>query len=206
MNVICVRNLARCLIAMAAFASSLVSAADAPANAASSWITLLDGAYPQTLTNWNRIGVDNWRIEDGAVVADKLLVNDSNFLITKQSYGDFKLTAEFWIDDKAHAAMLLRCLDPYRVHPRNSYVINLDDNDANYGTGSIVNFVKVSPALKVSGHWNTLAVTAQGTHIVVAVNGTKTIDMVDSTFPAGLLALQYSGGVVKWRKVLIQPL
>jgi hypothetical protein len=30
--------------------------------------------------------------------------------------------------------------------------------------------------------------------------------MIDSAFPSGLLALQYGGGVVKWRKLAIRPI
>ena len=36
----------------------------------SGWVTLLDGSNPSTLANWNRLGDANWRVEDGAVVAD----------------------------------------------------------------------------------------------------------------------------------------
>jgi hypothetical protein len=32
------------------------------------WTTLLDA---KTMGDWNKVGVSNWRLEDGAVVADK---------------------------------------------------------------------------------------------------------------------------------------
>jgi hypothetical protein len=39
--------------------------------AGAGWITLLDGANPQTQANWNRNGDANWRDEDRAIVTDE---------------------------------------------------------------------------------------------------------------------------------------
>src|SRR2546427_11606728 len=46
------------------------------------WVTLLDGANPKTLDNWNRIGDANWRAEDGVIVADK---GKGGHLVSKNS-------------------------------------------------------------------------------------------------------------------------
>ena len=59
------------------------------------WVTLLDGSNPKTLDNWNRIGDANWRAEDGAIVADK---GKGGHLVSKNSYKDFQIRAEFWAD------------------------------------------------------------------------------------------------------------
>ena len=60
---------------------------------------------------------------------------------------------------------------------------------------------------KAAGKWNTYEITAQGSHLVVVLNGQKTIDAQDSTHnPGGPIALQYGSGVVKFRKVQIKPL
>ncbi len=176
-------------------------------SADSEWITLLDGSAPASLNNWSRIGVDNWRIEDGAVVADKRIVNDDNFLISNKPYADFELRAEFWVDAAAKSGILFRALDPYRVHPRNSYDLMICDGCGDgYGTGSIVNFAAVKPPVLAAGKWNNIDITAEGKHIVVVVDGVKTVDMIDSAFPAGLIALEYGGGTVKWRKIQIKPI
>jgi len=57
------------------------------------WITLVDGTTG--LDNWNRIGDANWRAADGAIVADK---GTRGFLVSKSSYKDFQIRAEFWAD------------------------------------------------------------------------------------------------------------
>ena len=54
------------------------------------WTTLIDGATG--LDNWNRIGDANWRAADGAIVADK---GKGGYLVSKNSYTDFQIRAEF---------------------------------------------------------------------------------------------------------------
>jgi len=55
------------------------------------WITLIDGQ--KGLENFNQIGTANWRAEGGAIVADK--AKGSSHLVTKNSYKDFEIYAEF---------------------------------------------------------------------------------------------------------------
>ncbi len=51
---------------------------------------------------------------------------------------------------------------------------------------------------KAAGKWNTYEITAQGSHLVVVLNGQKTADVQDSKHNAGgPFALQYGSGVVK---------
>jgi hypothetical protein len=65
------------------------------------WVTLFDG---KNLDNWNQIGDANWRLEDGAVVADK----GDGFLVSKNDYADFQLRAEFWVDADANSGIFIR--------------------------------------------------------------------------------------------------
>ena len=72
------------------------------------WITLFDGS---TLDGWNTIGDANWTLADGAVQAD----SGTGFLVTSESYGNFQLTLEFWVGDKANSGVFIRCADPSQV-------------------------------------------------------------------------------------------
>ena len=38
------------------------------------------------------------------------------------------------------------------------------------------------------------------------MNGEQAVDVNDSTFPAGPIALQYNAGTIKFRKLMIKPL
>src|SRR5829696_8528463 len=133
------------------------------------WITLLDGANPKTLDNWNRSGDVNWRAEDGAIVADK---GKGGHLVSKNTYKDFQIRAEFWADQTTNSGMPKR-----------------------------------------GGKWNNYKITAKGAQLTLVFNGMKTVDVQNSQFTEGPLALQFAnrekgalGGAIKWRKVQIRPL
>jgi hypothetical protein len=184
------------------------------AQAGAGWVTLLDG---KSLDNWNKVGDADWQIEDGAVVADK----GNGFLVSKDSYGDFQLRAEFWVDDDANSGIFIRCTDPEKVTGKTAYEVNIWDKrpDPTYGTGAIVDVAKVSPMPKSAGKWNVYEITAKGPTFTVVLNGQKTVDGAqDSKLASGRIALQHGlglkddkgiasdKGVVKFRKVEIKPL
>jgi hypothetical protein len=180
---------------------------EANGQAAAGWTTLFDG---KNLENWNQIGDANWQIEDGAAVATK----GNGFLVSKNSYGDFQLKVEFWVNDAANSGVFIRCGDPQKITGANAYEVNIYDQrpDPLYGTGAIVNVAKVDPMPKAGGKWNTYEITAKGSHMTVVLNGTKTADAEDAKLKSGAIALQYGAtavkdaGIVKFRKVEIKPL
>jgi hypothetical protein len=166
------------------------------------WVTLFDG---KSLDNWTQIGDANWKLADGVVAADK----GNGFLVSKDSYGDFQIRAEFWVDDEANSGIFIRCTDPAKVTAKNAYEVNIFDKrpDPSYGTGAIVDTAKAGIVLKAGGKWNVYEITAKGPRFDVTLNGTKTVDGAnDSQHAKGNIALQYGAGVVKFRKVEIKPL
>jgi hypothetical protein len=174
------------------------------------WTTLIDGTAG--LDNWNRIGDANWRAEDGAIVADR---GKGGYLVSKNSYKDFQIRAEFWADHTTNSGVFLRCADPGKISATNAYEVNIYDRrpDPSYGTGAIVDVAKVSPMPKAGGKWNTYEITAKGSQLIVVLNGVQTVNTQNSRFAQGPFALQYGsvpkaahGGVIKWRKVQIKPL
>jgi hypothetical protein len=175
------------------------------ASGQSGWVQLFDG---KSIDTWDKVGDANWRIVDGAIEADK----GNGFLVTRNSYKDFQLRAEFWADHKVNSGIFIRCTDPKKIGAENAYEVNVYDErpDPSYGTGAIVNFAKVSPMPKAGGKWNVFEITAQGDTLTVILNGQKTVDgLKDSKFSAGPIALQYgtnSTGAVKFRKVEIRTM
>ena len=174
------------------------------------WTTLIDGT--KGLENFNQIGDANWRAEDGAIVADK---GKGGYLVSKNSYKDFQIRAEFWADTTTNSGIFLRAADPKKIGADTAYEVNVYDMrpDPSYGTGAIVNVAKVAPMPKAGGKWNTDEITARGTNLVVVLNGQKTVDVNDSKLAQGPFALQFGsgpqdapGGPIKFRKVEIKPL
>ena len=175
------------------------------------WITLLD-ANPRTLENWNRVGDANWRIEEGAVVADK---GKGGFLVSKNSYSNFQVRAEFWADHSTNSGVWIRAGDPTKITTANAYEVNIYDQrpEPSFGTGAIVDLAKVSPMPKAGGKWNTYVITAEGPRLMVDLNGQRTVNITDHKLAAGAIALQFGsgpnnapGGAIKWRKVQVRPL
>jgi hypothetical protein len=176
------------------------------------WITLLDGSNPKSLDNWNRIGEANWRAEDGAIVADK---GKGGHLVTKNSYKDFQIRAEFWADHTTNSGIFFRISDPKQIGSKTAYEANIYDQrpEPEGGTGAIPNVANVSPMPKAGSKWNTYEITAKASHLMVVLNGTKTVDVQHAQFTEGPISLQFSnrekgspGGAIKWRRVQIRPL
>ena len=166
------------------------------------FVTLFDGS---DLNQWKPVGNANWRLQDKLLQAEL----GGGFLVSRQNYQDFQLKAEFWVDDAANSGIFVRCTDLQNITATNAYEVNIYDQrpDPSYGTGAIVNVAKVSPMPKAGGHWNSYDITFQGEHMVVYLNGVKTVDTQDSRLSAaGPIALQYDKGVVKFRNIRIKAL
>lgn len=171
------------------------------------WVTLIGAG--KALENFDRVGDANWRVEDGILVADKGTGN--SYIVSKNSYSDFELKAEFWADPTTNSGIYLRVQEPANVTDTNSYEVNIYDRhpDQTYGTGAIVNFARVIGSPKAGGRWNTYEVTARGPEIVVTLNGVRTAELEHGAFGRGPIALQYNanpGGAIRWRRVIVKPL
>ena len=72
------------------------------------WTALFDG---KNLDQWDGDGTASFVIEDGAVTAkdkkDPKAV--ASYLITKKSYKDFAIRAEFWVSNDANSGIFIRC-------------------------------------------------------------------------------------------------
>ena len=176
------------------------------------WQTLVGGQ--RGLENWNRIGEANWRPEGGAIVADK---GKGGFLVSKTSYGNFEIRAEFWAETDTNSGIFIRCSDPVNVTAATCYEVNIWDirPEPKYGTGAIVDVAAVPVPIKntAGGKWNSYEITAKGAQLTVKLNGVQTAAAEDSKHAAGPFALQMGpgvkgvqGGPIKWRKVQIRPL
>jgi len=195
------------IIAAVTFTAALAGCSAMHGGSGGGWTTLIDGA--RGLENFDRVGDANWRAEDGAIVADHKDSKPSAFLMTKDSYGDFELRAEFWVSHDANSGIYMRCANGAAPTDTTCYEANIYDErpDPSYGTGAITNFVKVNELNRAGGQWNVFEITAKGGHLAVKLNGKQTAVYDDANkMKNGPFGLQYAGGVVKFRKVEIRPL
>ena len=170
------------------------------------WTMLIDGN--RGLDNLNRVCEANWSGTDGAVQASQG-GKDAAFLVTRTAYKDVMIRAEFWASDDANSGIFFRCQDPAKITDENCYEANIFDQrpDPTYATGAIVKVAKLNaPMIKAGGQWNTFEISARGTRLVVVLNGVKTVDMDDAKLASGPIALQWSRGTIKFRKLEVRSL
>jgi hypothetical protein len=171
--------------------------------------TLLDGT---NLDNFDQAGNANWRVGPGEQGGGSTVYADlgNGFLVTKQSYDDFRLRAEFWADEPANSGIFIRCDDPQEPGANSCYEVNIFDTrpDPTYATGAIVNVpgATVDPMPKAANKWNVMEIEARGPQLTVRFNGEQTVNVEDSTHARGRIALQRGAGKIMWRKVEIQEL
>jgi len=180
------------------------------------WETLIDGE--KGLENFDRVGDANWRAEGGAIVADK---GKSGFLVSKKSYKDFEIRAEFYAEADTNSGVYIRCSSRQKLSGTKAdtcYEVNIWDirPDPSYGTGAIVDVAAVPVPLqnKAGGRWNTYEITAKGPLMTARLNGVQTASGQHTKLQEGPIGLQYAaggangaqGGPVKWRRVQIRPL
>jgi len=179
-------------------------------NSATGWDTLIDGE--KGLDNFNRVGDANWRAEGGVIVADK---GKGGHLVTKKSYKDFQIRAEFYAESNTNSGIFIRISDPNKPAAVTAYEVNIWDTrpEPKYGTGAIVDVAAVSPMPKAGGKWNTYEITAMGAQLTVVLNGVQTVNVENSKFAQGPFSLQFGagakgapGGPIKWRKVQVKEL
>lgn len=181
------------VIALALFALS--------AQSGTGWVTLFNG---KDLSNFNQVGTANWQIVDGAVQANM----GAGYLVSKENYTDFEIKVEFFSGNGGNSGVYMRCLDGTKITDKTCYEANVYDKrpDQSGRTGGIPNYAKPIAIVDAEGKWNTYEITMRGDHIVVVLNGTKTVDAHDGTLKSGPIALQYQAGDIKIRNVQIRKL
>ena len=164
-------------------------------------VTLFDGTH---LNNFNMVGTANWKLADGIVEA----TSGSGFLVSKETFGDFEIRVEFWVDEAANSGVYMRCQDANKITDMTCYEANIFDKrpDQSGRTGAIVHVAKPLAIVDAGGKWNIYEITAKGPQLTVRLNGTVTAQAEDKKLTSGPIALQYMAGTVRFRRVQIRRL
>jgi hypothetical protein len=167
------------------------------------WVTLVDS---KSMGDWDRIGAANWRMDDGALVADGRADKTNAYLVGKTSYTNLQIYAEFWAEANTNSGIFFRCADRKTIGAKVCYEANINDPAKTNGTGALTGISSPNPPVSAGGRWNTFEITARGPQMTIVMNGQKTAEAKDTTYTAGVVALQYIAGTIKWRKVAVRPL
>jgi hypothetical protein len=166
------------------------------------WILLFDG---ETSFGWSPRGEARWAVSDGTVSV--IPGSGKGMLTTNTEFADYKLKADFWIDDVANSGVFLRCPTSGEVNSINAYEVNIYDRHAQWPTGSINDVARTRVTPRTTGRWNTYEITADGDELTIRLNDQVVLNTRDSKHARGVIGLQYNGqGEVRFRNVKLQPL
>ena len=86
------------------------------------------------------------------------------------------------------------------------YEINIYDTTENPDnrTGAIIRFSPPLVQVVAGEKWTKYEIKAEGTRIVVHLNGILVADLDDDTYTSGPIALQNNGGLIRFRNIRIR--
>jgi hypothetical protein len=141
------------------------------------------------------VGASHWEVVDGALSP---CADIAGYLISKENYKDLVLTIDFRTGEDTNSGVFVRSLGSslgYEVQIWKA-------QPAGYNTGSIVGAGKTDREFKfIPDQWNHYEITADGDHLVVVLNGTKTLDIHDSQFSDGAIRLQYQKFPIEFKNI-----
>lgn len=164
------------------------------------WVALFNG---KDLTGWDGDRT-LWKVVDGRIVGDSPGIRHNEFLATKIQYEDFELRLEFRLKDgKGNSGVQFRSKRLPKSRALVGYQADIGKGywgclyDEHRRRKVLVHAPKsLAKVLKKDG-WNTYVIRAKGDHIVMTLNGLKTVDYREpdkNIARKGIIALQVHSG------------
>ena len=180
---------------------------DASAGNADGWISLLD----DNLSAWDEIGSSKAKMDDGVVSLTGSEDQSTAMLTTNDNYDNFHLKMEVQSSD-IQSSIFFRLNNKLNTTAKQTgYAISIDANlDQLNPTGTIYNIARSTPPDNFDAKkWNTLEVTAIGTHLSIFINDQLVAEANDQRFQSGKIALQVpsiKGNTIRFRNIMVQKL
>jgi hypothetical protein len=145
-------------------------------------------------------GGSHWEVKDGVLSPCGPV---SGYLTSKQDYKDLVLTVDFKTGEDTNSGVFIRS-----PAGKLGYEVQIwKDQPAGYNTGSIVGAGKTDKEYKfIADQWNHYEITADGDRLVVVLNGTKTLDIHDSSFSDGRIRFQYQKYPIEFKNVKMREI
>ncbi len=145
-------------------------------------------------------GASHWEVVHGLLAP---CGEPAGYLTSKSEFKDLILKVDFRTAEDTNSGVFVRS-------PGGSggYEVQIwKSQPQGYNTGSIVGTAKTDREYKfVPNQWNHYEITADGDHLVVILNGTKTLDVHDSKFPQGSIRLQYQKYPIEFKNIKIKSI
>lgn len=144
-------------------------------------------------------GASHWEVLHGSLVP---CGDPAGYLTSKADYKNFVLDVDFKTGEDTNSGVFVRA-----PNANGGYEVQIwKSQPAGYNTGSIVGAAKTDREYKfLPGQWNHYEITADGDHLIVVLNGVKTLDVHDSKFPDGRIRLQYQKFPIEFKNIKLKP-
>jgi hypothetical protein len=171
-------------------------------------VSLFNG---KDLSGWKPAHNAQWTVENGVIVGQwNPEKPGGGWLMSEKEFSDFVLHVEFRGEPKnTNSGVAIR--DPQHGEKDPAYsgyeIQILDIADAKMPTGSVYNIQKAKYVSLKDG-WNTMEITAKGTHISVVLNGEKVAETDNDRSLKGSIGFQShsKGEKIYVRNVRIEEL
>ncbi len=145
-------------------------------------------------------GASHWEVRDGVLAP---CGDPAGYLSTKTEYRNFVLQVDFRTGGDTNSGIFIRSpegIQGYEVQIWRS-------QPAGYNTGSIVGTAKTGRDYHfIADAWNHYEITADGDHLIVVLNGAKTVDTHDARFADGHIRLQYQKYPIEFKNIKLKLL
>lgn len=143
-------------------------------------------------------GASHWEVFDGLLVP---CGEPAGYLTSKQDYANFILDVDFRTGDDTNSGVFIRS-----PGGASGYEVQIwKAQPQGYNTGSIVGTAKTDADYKfIPEQWNHYEITADSDHLVVVLNGTKTLDIHDSKYSNGRIRLQYQKYPIEFKNMRLR--
>lgn len=143
-------------------------------------------------------GASHWEVVNGLLVP---CGEPAGYLTSKENYTNFVLDVDFRTGEDTNSGVFVRS-----PGGNGGYEVQIwKSQPMGYNTGSIVGTAKTGLEFKfLPDQWNHYEITADGDHLVVVLNGTKTLDAQDSKFADGRIRLQYQKFPIEFKNIKLK--
>ncbi|MBI1389846.1 MAG: DUF1080 domain-containing protein [bacterium] len=163
------------------------------------WTPLFDG---KTLDGWDKIGEEEWRVDDGAIVG-KALTERYGYLATTKTFKNLEIALAYKAESKGNSGLFYH--STFKGVDVSGVQCEIDPTPGQHtgglyesaGRGWLIQPNELSEKLvKPLGQWNTIILKVNGKHIQTWVNGLKAVDYINETpkYFDGVAALQLHAG------------
>lgn len=172
-----------------------------PEEVRAGWLLLFDG---ESLFGWTPEGAADWRVADGAIIADS---GGDGWLRQNTAFADYVLHLEFRASTaETNSGVFFRSAVDGEPH-KTGYELQIWDKHEKYPTGSLVNFAATDKGHLTPGEWQSFDLEAAGSHYTVRLDGRIILDANDAHSLVGNLGLQHKeDNRIAFRNIKLKPL